>query len=169
MERLTGPVQSPVEAAAFRDVLGRFASGITVVAAADPDGAPVGLACQSFASLSLDPPLVLLSIGKSSTSWPKIQHAGRFGVSVLAADQRDVCAALGRRGEDKFTGVDWELSEHGAVRITGALATIDCALDAVHEAGDHYLVTARVLALDAREDGTPLLYFRSDYATGEFG
>lgn len=161
MERLIDP-------AAFREVLGAFASGITVVAAAGADGRPAGLACQSFASLSLDPPLVLLCVGKGSSSWPKVEAAGRFGVSILAEEQRPVCEALGRRGEDKFADVDWELSAHGAVRISGALATVDCALESVHEAGDHYLVTARVLELTARDGGSPLLYFRSDYATGAF-
>lgn len=168
MERLNSPRNSPLDAPGFREVLGRFASGITVVAALDENGEPAGLACQSFASLSMDPPLVMLCVGTSSSSWPKIRRAGRFGVSILAAEQRDVCAALGRKGADKFAGVEWELSTHGAVRIAGALATVDCALHTVHEAGDHYVVTARVLGLTAREDGTPLLYFRSDYATGVF-
>ncbi|MCJ0868384.1 flavin reductase family protein [Streptomyces sp. AP-93] len=192
MERLTGPAAGavdpavpvasgipasgtpvdpavPVDPALFREVLGAFASGITVVAAVADDGRPAGLACQSFASLSLDPPLVLLCVGKGSSSWPKVRAAGRFGVSILAEDQRAVCEALGRRGEDKFAGVDWELSAHRAVRVTGALATVDCALEEVHEAGDHYLVTARVLELSASDGGSPLLYYRSAYATGAFG
>lgn len=177
MERLTDPAEgvgavdpgAPVDPALFREVLGAFASGITVVAAVADDGRPAGLACQSFASLSLDPPLVLLCVGKGSSSWPGVRAAGRFGVSILAEEQRAVCEALGRRGEDKFAGVDWERSAHGAVRITGALATVDCALEEVHEAGDHYLVTARVLELNARDGGSPLLYYRSDYATGAFG
>ncbi|MEU6880646.1 flavin reductase family protein [Streptomyces sp. NPDC046712] len=152
----------------MKHVLGHFASGITVVAALDPTGRPVGLAVQSFASLSLDPPLVLLCVAKTSTSWPGVRAAGRFGISILAEDQREVCAALGRSGPDKFAGVHWTTTEDGAVHVDGALATLDCAVHAVHEAGDHLLATARVLALDAREDGTPLLYFRSDYATGVF-
>ncbi|MFF7501931.1 flavin reductase family protein [Streptomyces lavendulae] len=168
MERLTdaAPATDP---ALLRRVLGTFASGITVVAALGDDGRPAGLACQSFASLSLDPPLVLLCVGKGSSSWPAVRAAGRFGVSILAEEQRAVCEALGRPGGDKFAGVAWEESAHGAVRVTGALATVDCALDTVHEAGDHYLVTARILELTAREGGSPLLYFRSDYATGAFG
>jgi 3-hydroxy-9,10-secoandrosta-1,3,5(10)-triene-9,17-dione monooxygenase reductase component len=154
---------------AFRDVLGHFASGVTVVAALDEDtGEPVGLACQSFASLSLEPPLVLLCVAKSSTSWPKVRRAGRFGVSILAEDQRAVCAAVGRSGPDKFRDVRWEPATGGAVRVAGALATVDCELYAEHEAGDHWIVTARVLGLAARDGGRPLLYFRSAYATGEF-
>ncbi|MDI3408795.1 flavin reductase family protein [Streptomyces cavernicola] len=160
MERL-------IEPDAFRDVLGRFASGITVVAGLD-DGEPVGFACQSFASLSLDPPLVMLAVGRSSSSWPRIERAGRFCVNILAAEQREICARLGRSGPDKFAAVPWSVSEHGTVRIEGALAAVECELRAVHEAGDHYLATAEVVALGAREDGSPLLYFRSRYAVGAF-
>ncbi|MFD4259207.1 flavin reductase family protein [Streptomyces sp. NPDC058534] len=155
-----------IDADHFRNVLGQFPSGVTVVASAGEDGRPVGLACQSFASLSLDPPLVLICIGRASSSWPQVEAAGRFGISILADDQRDVCAALGRRGGDKFAEVEWSLSRNGAVHIDGALAHIDCAVQSVVEAGDHYVVIARVLELTAREDGTPLLYFRSDFATG---
>ncbi|MEU3609619.1 flavin reductase family protein [Streptomyces sp. NPDC035033] len=160
MERLIDP-------AAFRDVLGRFASGITVVAALT-DGRPTGFACQSFASLSLDPPLVMLAVGRASTSWPGIERAGRFCVNILAEDQRATCAALGRSGPDKFASVPWHESEHGTVRVDGALAHVECAVDSVHEAGDHHLVIARVVALDAGEDGRPLLYYRSRYAVGAF-
>ncbi|GHB70998.1 monooxygenase [Streptomyces viridiviolaceus] len=151
----------------FRDVLGRFASGITVVAALD-GAEPVGFACQSFASLSLDPPLVMLSVGKASTSWPRIERAGRFCVNILAEDQREVCAALGARGGQKFATVPWRPSPYGTVVIDGALATVDCRLAAVHEAGDHYIVTGEVVDLAARENGRPLLYFRSRFATGTF-
>ncbi|WP_411130335.1 flavin reductase family protein [Streptomyces sp. x-19] len=161
MERL-------IEPTTFRDVLGRFASGITMVATLDADGAPAGLACQSFASLSLDPPLILLCIGKHSTSWPRIAAAGRFAVSVLAEEHRAACASLAASGTDKFAGLSWRPGPHGTVHLDGALATVDCALDAVHEAGDHLLVTGRVLDLAARDDGAPLLYFRGGYATGAF-
>ncbi|NBE52578.1 flavin reductase family protein [Streptomyces boluensis] len=160
MERLIDP-------GAFRDVLGRFASGITVVAGLDGEE-PVGFACQSFASLSLDPPLVMLAVGRTSSSWPRIERAGRFCVNILAAEQQEICSALGRSGPDKFANVPWTVSEYGTVRIEGALAAVECELRAVHEAGDHYLATAEVVALDAREDGRPLLYFRSRYAVGAF-
>ncbi|MFB6842974.1 flavin reductase family protein [Streptomyces sp. NPDC056361] len=150
-------------------MLGRFASGITVVATLDPDALePVGFACQSFASLSLDPPLVMLAVGRNSTSWPRIERAGRFCVNILAEDQQATCASLGRSGPDKFAGVPWSVGEHGTVRVDGALAHVECVLDAVYEAGDHHLVTAQVVALDAGEDGRPLLFFRSRYAVGAF-
>ncbi|MDQ8706029.1 flavin reductase family protein [Streptomyces sp. LHD-70] len=156
-----------MDAAVFRDVLGRFASGITVVAGLD-GAEPVGFACQSFASLSIDPPLVMLAVGKTSTSWPRIERAGRFCVSILAEDQQEVCAALGASGRQKFAAVPWRTSAHGTVVIDGALATVDCRLAAVHEAGDHHIVTGEVVDLAARENGRPLLYFRSRYAAGAF-
>ncbi|MEU9111453.1 flavin reductase family protein [Streptomyces sp. NPDC048483] len=168
MERLNPPRDRPIDPAAFREIVGRFASGITVVATLGDDGQPAGLACQSFASLSLDPPLIMLCVGKSSTSWPRIEAIGRFAVSILAEEHRDTCAALGRSGPDKFAAIDWNTSPHGTVHIEGALAIVDCALEAVHEAGDHLVVTGRVRALAARDDGSPLLYFRSAYAAGAF-
>lgn len=150
----------------FRTVLGSFASGLTVVAALDADGAPAGLACQSFSSLSLDPPLVLVCVGRNSSSWPRVAATGRFGISVLAADQQEVCTALGRKSHEKFQNVPWYATEHGTVHIDGALAFIDCSIHAIHEAGDHLVVIGEVLDMSARHDGAPLLYFRSTYTKG---
>ncbi|MFF4284418.1 flavin reductase family protein [Streptomyces sp. NPDC001633] len=169
MERLTDGRMTgrQIDPDGFRDVLGRFATGITVVAALD-GAEPVGFACQSFASLSLDPPLVMLAVGKASTSWPRIERGGRFCVNILAEDQQDTCTALGRSGTDKFADVPWRTSPHGTVQIDGALATVDCRVATVHEAGDHAIVTGEVIDLAAQENGRPLLYFRSRYATGTF-
>jgi 3-hydroxy-9,10-secoandrosta-1,3,5(10)-triene-9,17-dione monooxygenase reductase component len=158
--------QKSVDQRDFREVLGRFASGVTVVAALDGE-APVGFACQSFASLSLDPPLVVLGVGRSSTSWPRIARVGRFCVNILAESQRSLCAQLGARGGDKFAGVAWSATEAGTVVLDGALATLDCRVEEIHEAGDHHLVTARVHRLDARGDGRPLLFYRSAFTTTE--
>ncbi|MFI2188318.1 flavin reductase family protein [Streptomyces sioyaensis] len=150
----------------FRAAMGQFASGLTVVASLDASGNPVGLACQSFSSLSLDPQLVLVCIGKGSTSWPRIARTGRFSVSILAADQQEVCAALGSRGPDKFQTIPWIATAHGTVRIDGALAAIDCRIHDIYEAGDHLVVIGKVLDLATRQDGDPLLFFRSAFAKG---
>ncbi|MEV0184739.1 flavin reductase family protein [Streptomyces sp. NPDC050625] len=152
----------------FRTTMGRFASGLTVVAALDESGRPAGLACQSFSSLSLDPPLILVCIGKGSTSWGQIEPTGRFGVSILAEEQKDVCAALGRRDPDKFDAVPWHTSEHGAVHIDGALATIDCRISTIHEAGDHVVVIGEVIDLAVRREGAPLLFYCGSYGKGSF-
>lgn len=150
------------DSARFRQVLGHFATGVTVITAAT-DGEPVGLAVGSFFSVSLDPPLVGFCPSKTSTSWPRIESAGRFCVNVLADDQEQVCRVFASKSDDKFKALGWEPSAGGAPILSGVLAWIDCTLDAVHEAGDHYLAVGRVEELEvAREDG-PLLFFRGGY------
>src|SRR3954471_21831530 len=131
----------------FRDVLGRFASGVTVVTAVS-GGAPVGLTCQSFSSVSLTPPLVLFIPAKTSRAWPLIQRSGKFCVNFLAADQAELSNAMASRGVDKFADVKWTPSpETGSPMLEGALAQVDCTIQAVHEAGDHYVVIGRVVDL----------------------
>ncbi|MEK9521384.1 flavin reductase family protein [Streptomyces sp. NPDC087908] len=154
----------PVEAAEFRRVLGHFASGVTVVTALDADG-PAGFACQSFASLSLDPPLVAFMVARTSTTWPRIAGAGTFCVNILGAGQGPLCRSFAVSGADKFAGVDWTPAPAtGSPRLPGAPAWIDCAITAVHTGGDHLIVVGRVAALGAEEDGEPLLFHR-----GRFG
>ncbi|MEU8464088.1 flavin reductase family protein [Streptomyces sp. NPDC029003] len=165
MERLSGPDRAA-------PAVDAFARGAAVVAALGADGRPAGLLCRSFASLSLEPPLVLLCVDGDAAGWPAVRAAGRFAVSILAEEQRALGEALdgpAAPGTDPFAGFGWQACAAGAVRVLGALATADCLLDTVHETGDHHLVTARVLALAAREGGSPLLSFRSDYVTGAFG
>lgn len=150
----------------FRSVLGHFGTGVTVVSA--DDGAHMaGLACQSFAALSLDPPLVLFCPAKTSGSWQVIERAGRFAVNVLAADQDDVSTVFGSRGVDKFASVDWTYSPSGSPLIDGVLTWIDCTLETVHEAGDHYVVIGRVHALGEPRDERPLLFYQGRYSVTE--
>lgn len=155
------------EARRFRDVLGRFASGVTVVTTVSNDE-PVGMTCQSFSSVSLDPPLVLFLPAKSSRSWPLIQRSGKFCVNFLAADQADLSNTMASRGADKFADVKWTPSARtGSPMLEGALGQLDCTIHAVHEAGDHYVVIGRVVDLVAADDGEqdPLLFFRGAYRT----
>jgi flavin reductase (DIM6/NTAB) family NADH-FMN oxidoreductase RutF len=150
--------------ARFRDVLGHFATGVTVVTAIE-EGAPVGFTCQSFTALSLDPPMVALAPGKSSTSWPRIAKAGAFCVNILAAGQEALGRTFAVSGGDKFDGVAWHAGpERGAPVLEGVLAWVECTLEAIHEAGDHELVTGKVLALGVGE-GRPLLFYRSSFGT----
>jgi 3-hydroxy-9,10-secoandrosta-1,3,5(10)-triene-9,17-dione monooxygenase reductase component len=152
----------------FRDVLGCFASGITVVTTMS-NGAPVGMTCQSFSSVSLDPPLVLFVPARSSRAWPLIQRSGRFCVNLLAADQESLSGRMASKRVDKFAGVAWSPAEvTGSPVIEGALAHLDCTIHAVHEAGDHFVVIGRVQHLEAAPDPAttePLLYFRGRYRT----
>ncbi len=157
LERLS-PEHDPAE---LRRVLGSFASGVVVVTGED-DGQPVGFACQSFASVSLDPPLVLFCPARTSRSWPRIARSGRFAVNVLAADQQDVCARFATSGGDKFVGLTWESTRWGPA-LDGVLATVQCTVEDVHDAGDHHIVVGRVQQLlTHREDG-PLVFFRGGY------
>ncbi|MEU5093990.1 flavin reductase family protein [Streptomyces sp. NPDC020996] len=159
--------RAPVDRAAFRQVLGQFATGVTVITApaADGEDGPAGFACQSFSSLSLDPPLVAFMVGRTSTTWPRIARAGVFCVNVLAAHQARLCRAFAVSGADKFAGVPYdEAPFSGSPRLPDALAWIDCAVHAVHTGGDHLIVVGRVEALGAGAgDHAPLLFHRGRF------
>lgn len=170
--------RAPVDQAEFRRVLGSFATGVTVITAPPapdttpgqgPAPRPAGFACQSFSSLSLDPPLVVFMVGRTSTTWPRIARAGVFCVNVLGADQGELCRRFAVSGADKFAGVAHDPAPvTGSPRLAGAAAWIDCAIHAVHPGGDHLIVVGRVEALgtaDADEaSSAPLLFHR-----GRFG
>ena len=147
----------------FRRVLGHYPTGVSVVTGTSADGAPVGLAVGSFTSVSLDPPLVAFLPAQSSSSWPKIEAAGTFCVNILAADQEPVCRAFATPGVDKFAGLNWRPAASGAPILDGAVAWIDCSLQAVHEAGDHLIVIGRVQALEIARPTLPLLFFQGGY------
>jgi 3-hydroxy-9,10-secoandrosta-1,3,5(10)-triene-9,17-dione monooxygenase reductase component len=157
------PAAFEPEPGRFRQVLGHFCTGVTVITTVDEDG-PAGFACQSFAALSLDPPLVLFCPGRSSVTWPRIARAGHFCANVLTAGQRELARAFGTRGTtDKFAGVPWSPSSSGAPVLDGALTWVGCAVQAVHEAGDHYVVLGRVTELGACGAEQPLLFYRGRY------
>jgi 3-hydroxy-9,10-secoandrosta-1,3,5(10)-triene-9,17-dione monooxygenase reductase component len=158
--------EAVAKARLFRDVLGQFASGVTVVTTTS-NGEPVGMTCQSFSSVSLDPPLVLFIPAKSSRSWPLIQRSGKFCVNFLAADQAELSNTMASRGADKFGEVKWTPSaQTGSPILEGSLAHVDCTIQTVHEAGDHYVVIGRVVDLNTDElDADPLLFFQGKYRT----
>jgi 3-hydroxy-9,10-secoandrosta-1,3,5(10)-triene-9,17-dione monooxygenase reductase component len=153
----------------FRDTLGRYASGVTVVTAISADE-PVGMTCQSFSSISLSPPLVMFSPARTSRAWPAIQRAGSFCVNFLAAGQEQLSNTMASRGTDKFAGIEWSLSKTGSPMFDGIVGYVDCTIEAVHEAGDHHVVIGRVQDMDftADADGAspdPLLFFQGAYRT----
>ena len=150
--------------AKFKEAMSTFATGITVVAGIE-DGDPVGFTCQSFVSLSIDPPYIAVAPARTSTSWPRIAKAGSFCVNVLSEHQRELCQGFAVSGGNKFDGVAWSPApETGSPLIEGSLAWVDCSVELVHDAGDHELIIGRVLDLDVGE-GLPLLFFRSKFAT----
>jgi 3-hydroxy-9,10-secoandrosta-1,3,5(10)-triene-9,17-dione monooxygenase reductase component len=151
-----------VDPRVMRDVLGHFVSGVTVVTAMAADG-PVGFTCQSFSSLSLEPPLVAFAPARTSTTWPRLRDARRFCVNVLAEEQRDLSAQFARSGTDKYAGVGWTSSPHGSPVLDGVVAWIDSELWAEYDGGDHTIAVARVLDLGADASRTPLLFHRGAY------
>ena len=161
------PPQADQDTAEFRQVLGHFCTGVTVITASGPQG-PAGFACQAFAALSLAPPLVLFCPSRTSSTWPLIERAGHFCVNVLADGQQELARRFGTTGADKFAGVPWSPSPSGPV-LDGALTWVECAVEAVHEAGDHFLVTGQVTALGPGRAGRPLLFYRGRYAATDPG
>ena len=160
---MSGPASAPaVSPAAMRDVLGHFATGVVVVTARAADGTSLGFTCQSFASLSLDPPLVSFAPARTSSTWPRIREVGTFCVNVLAEDHRDLSVGFARSGGgvDKFAGVDWCPAPSGAPVLEGVSAWIDCTLWAEHDGGDHTIVVGRVHDLGADPARLPLLFYR---------
>ncbi|SBW22859.1 flavin reductase domain-containing FMN-binding protein [Candidatus Protofrankia californiensis] len=158
----SAPVVPLVDSTHFRDVLSRFASGIVVVTAIAGDQ-PVGLTCQSFTSLSLEPPMVLFCPAKSSTSWPAVAAAGNLCINILSEGQDEVSNGFARSGADKFAGVDWTLLPNGSPALDSAAAHIGAKVAVIHDGGDHHIVTCLVESLQAREERNPLLYYRSRY------
>ena len=155
---------APFDSAEFRGVLGHYPTGVAVAAAVS-DGNPVGLAIGSFGSVSLDPPLVMFCPGTSSNTWPAIERSGSFCVNVLAEDQADLSSLFAGRDHHKFADVAWSTRATGSPVIDGCLAWIDCTIETVHEAGDHWIVIGRVADLGVgRPDAGPLIFFKGGYA-----
>lgn len=170
---LTGAGKAPLSApstfdgARFRQVLGHFCTGVTVITAV-VDGEPVGFTAQSFTSVSLDPPLVAVCPARTSNSWPRIRSTGVFCANVLADDQEALGRVFATRGADKFHGVGWAPSRAtGSPVLDGALAWVDCRIEAEHDGGDHLVVLGRVVNLGVGDAGRPLLFYRGGYGRFE--
>ncbi|QIH08887.1 MULTISPECIES: flavin reductase family protein [unclassified Pseudomonas] len=153
-----------IEPMSFREALGHYASGITVITS-HIDGEPIGFTCQSFYSVSMSPPLVSFSVMSNSASYPKIRQAGRFVVNILSGEQVSISNQFARRGTDKWRGVQWQESPLGNPIIAGSLHWLDCEIHAEHAAGDHLIVIGEVKALNLQEAAAtqPLLYFKGQY------
>ncbi len=151
----------------YRRVLGHFPTGVTVVTALTDDG-PIGVAIGSFASISLDPPLVGFFLGTSSSSGAGIEAAGHFCVNVLDAAQVELCGVMASKSDDKFTGVETTPAPaSGAPVLPGVHAFIDCTIDQIVELGDHNLIVGRVSHLHADTDAetAPMVFHKGQYGT----
>ncbi|MFC5994794.1 flavin reductase family protein [Pseudonocardia hispaniensis] len=150
----------------MRDVLGHFVSGVVVITAGGADR-PLGFTCQSFASLSLDPPLVSFCPARTSTTWPEIRRVGRFCVNVLAEDHQHHSAGFARSGVDKFVDVAWRPAPSGAPILDGVSAWIDCSLWQEYDGGDHTIAVGYVHDLGADPQRLPLLFYRGRYGIAD--
>lgn len=157
-----GPAPAPFDARAFRSALGTFPTGVVVVAAV-VDGSPTGIAVNSFTSVSLTPPLVAFCADNGSSTWPLMRRAGGFSVTVLGADQGELCQQFARKGSDRFQQVEWTPGADGHPRITGGVTWLDCRIHALLPGGDHEIVLGEVVDL-AGGDGEPLAFHRGRFA-----
>ena len=156
---MTTPAIDPSQ---FRQVLGHYPTGVAVITAAGADGEPLALVVGTFTSVSLDPPLVGFLPTRQSFSWQQIEATGRFAANIFGADQAAECGRLAGR-EDKFAGVEWGLSERGLPVLANAIATIECTIATVLDAGDHVFVLGRVEALAVQREDDPMVFWRGRY------
>ena len=152
----------PVDAAGFRQALAQFASGVTVVTTRDAGGEPLGLTVSAFSSVSLQPPLVLVSVDLGSEAHAGFRDSGVFGVSILAQGQDAVSRLFARPGRAKFLEVPMQVGPRGLWMVPDALAHIECEVRAAHPAGDHILYVGEIVSLAVRP-GRPLVYQRGGY------
>ncbi|VBB69104.1 Nitrilotriacetate monooxygenase component B [invertebrate metagenome] len=151
-----------VDSRSFRKVMACFASGVTVVTTVTGDGHAVGVTISSFASLSLEPPLVLICLDQQMLDLQAFT-TGSFAVNILKENQRDLSVQFATRNSKKWSGAIYETWETGVPILTGCLANIECDVEKIHDGGDHRIITGRVRKLSSCQDGHPLIYFRSTY------
>lgn len=152
-----------IDRRAFRNALGCFATGITVVTAVSRESGMIGVTANSFNSVSLDPPLVLFSLDRRAYSLPIFHEAGQFAVNVLSAEQRHLAAIFAAPLIDKWDGVDYELWDTGCPILREALASFECKTQHIYDGGDHLIFVGRVRKMRWDASGEPLLYFRGAY------
>lgn len=147
----------------LRDAMGCFATGITIVTALDAEGTPVGLTANSFTSVSLDPPLLLVCIANTAGTAPTLRGATHFGVNVLQIGQQPTSNRFAARGEDRFANQPWAPGQTGVPLLGSSLVSFECQRESLHEAGDHFILVGRVVRAQFEPHRDPLLYFRGKY------
>lgn len=148
----------------FRDALGEFATGVTVICAPGPDGKFTGFTANSFNSVSLDPPLVVWSLDRRASTLAAFERADRYAINVLGREQADLARRFSRPHVDRFEGVGFRLGDAGVPLIDGCVAWFECRHHAAHRAGDHMLFIGEVEAC-ARHKGAALVFHHGRYAT----
>jgi flavin reductase (DIM6/NTAB) family NADH-FMN oxidoreductase RutF len=152
----------PVTSEEFRRACGRFATGVTIASVLDAAGTPHGLTVNSFTSVSLEPPLILISLGHKVTVIDHFRAAKHFAINILTAEQQPLSDRFARKGHDRFNGLEWRRGVTGVPLLPGVLAAIECAVYKIVPMGDHDLFVGEVMHITVRE-GSPLLYFASSY------
>lgn len=148
-----------IDTRVYRHVLGHYPTGVCVVTGRDSAGSSCGMVVGTFTAVSLDPPLIGFFPDKTSRTWQRIERTGAFCVNVLASEQQDLCQRFSAKGDDKFAGLVRRESRRGLPILDGVVAWIDCDVEAVHEAGDHYFVSGRVRDLEVEDKANGALVF----------
>lgn len=149
----------------FRDTLGCFATGVTIITSVAADGELLGVTANSFNSVSLDPPLVLFSLHRRAFSLQAFEQAGFFAINVLRDSQKQLSNVFAKALVDKWSGVDYEIWETGCPILTGCLASFECETQATHDGGDHVIFIGKVRRMSCSVTGAPLLYYRGSYCS----
>lgn len=147
----------------LRDALGCFATGVTVVTCLDSEGRPIGLTANSFTALSLDPPLLLVCVGKETASATPLSEALHFAVNVLQTQQQPASITFSTRVEDRFGCTAWSMGEHGVPVLMDSLSVFECSRHAIYDGGDHFILVGEVKKATFEPGLDPLLYFRGRY------
>jgi len=152
----------PIEKNQLRQVMGHFATGVTIITTFNKDGQMHGLTANAFTSVSLEPPLLLISVDKKAESWPAFEESKVFTVNILADEQEALSRKFAVSGGNKFEGVAYRQGANGAAILDGTLAHIECTLYAAYEGGDHSIYLGEIQEAEVRE-GKPLVFYRGGY------
>ena len=158
------PLAPAINLREFRAALGCFATGVTIVTTRGPRDELIGVTANSFNSVSMDPPLVLFSLGRSAYSLKAFLCTHNFAVNILGADQQEMATRFSTALIDKWNGVDYVLTDTGCPFLAGALARFECRTHHTYDGGDHIIFVGEVLRLEHRPEGKPLLFYRGGYA-----
>jgi 3-hydroxy-9,10-secoandrosta-1,3,5(10)-triene-9,17-dione monooxygenase reductase component len=152
----------PVTKDQLRQVMGHYVTGAAIITAVW-DGQRHGLAVNSLTSVSLEPPLILFCPDKRSSTWPAIHSAGQFVVNILGAEQEGVCRTFAKKGVDRFADVEYSDLSSGSPLLHDIVGHLECRLEQVHDAGDHWIAVGRVLTLGLGEQLLPLVFYKGGY------
>ena len=154
-----------IEPRDFRNTVGCFATGVTIITTIDSEGNPIGLTANSFTSLSLDPPMVLFCLDRNVASFDEFQMGGHFAVNILSTSQQDISNRFAKSGPEKWEGCEFSSWDTGSPIFPGCLASMECDVTSIIDGGDHVIVLGKVIRMERDDEfSKPLLYFLGCYA-----